>query len=191
MPVQALTTCQNLPINNAGRHPTTLRRMLQLSLIALTILGCNIARAAEFTIQVGAFKNPSQAFADEVRQYGEVNTAQNSNGITVFTVGRYNSKDSAKADLDRVRAKYPGAYLRNMPSAARQQTASPSITAVQQTNAAPRNTVAAASATPEAALWESLTDAERRRVVYLDGVLHLKQGDNFVPLSEYRRNQAQ
>jgi len=34
----------------------------------------------------------------------------------------------------------------------------------------------------EAAKWENLTDEQRRNTVYLDGELHLKEGDKFIPI---------
>jgi hypothetical protein len=113
----------------------------------------------------------------------------------VFTVGRYNSLDDAKADLNRVADDYPGAFVRNMPSAARSvDFASRSANTSANQMAAHQAATQHSSSTPDtqssdAKLWDSLSESERRRVVYLDGVLHLKQGDQFVPLAEYRRNQ--
>ena len=167
------------------------RRLAFVTSVAVALVGGNLAMAAEFTIQVGAFKNPSQAFAEEVRQYGEVNSAQNGRGITIFTLGRYGSKGEAQADLARIQDAYPGAYVRNMPSSARTPNLAESSAAPSTAKASKATSIVSSTSTPEAALWESLTDAERRRVVYLDGVLHLKQGENFVPLSQYRRDQVQ
>ncbi len=193
MPAQA-DTLSHFLLRNAlqfGRFLTH-RPLFMLGSLLLT-LGGQCAWAAEYAIQVGAFKNPSQAFADEVRQFGEVNTAQNSNGITVFTVGRYDSIDSAQSNLDQVQARYPGAFVRNMPSSASNAGSNLRPQASEATAAATKKVeqAVASNTTPEAKLWESLTDSERRRVVYLDGILHLKQGDNFVPLTDYRRSQAQ
>jgi len=159
-------------------------KLLSTIALAATLIGWSVAgNAAEYAIQVGAFKNPNAGYAENLRGYGEVNTAQ-SNSITVFTVGRYGSVAEANADLGRIEADYPGAFVRNMPAAARSvATASPRPTAAVQSTSTRIRT------TPDTQLWESLSDSERRRVVYLDGVLHLKQGDQFVPLAEYRRNQ--
>ena len=169
----------HLPNGLSQRLTTQLRTWCCACLLASYT--SSVWAATEFTIQVGAFKNPSDAFANQVREYGEVNTAQRDNNITLFTVGRYDSVDSAKQELDRIRGAFPGAFIRNMPAAARRSQAS-----------TPRETAVANetdSAIPDAQIWESLSAAERSRVVYLDGVLHLKQGDQFVPLAEYRRSQ--
>lgn len=154
--------------------------------LMLALMGWSTtASATEYSIQVGAFKSPSQAYADDLRSYGEVNTAQGGSGVTVFTVGRYNSLDAAKADLNRVADDYPGAFVRNMPAAARSADQAIPRKAATQQSSTPK------TQTSDTMLWESLSESERRRVVYLDGVLHLKQGDQFVPLAEYRRSQGQ
>lgn len=161
-----------------------------LALVMALIGWTTTASASEYTIQVGAFKSPSQSYADNLRSFGEVNTAQSSSGVTVFTVGRYNSVDEAKGDLNRIADQYPGAFVRNMPASARSaDIASSTSSAAAAPAAAPARK--ARSSSPDTQLWESLSESERRRVVYLDGVLHLKQGDQFVPLDEYRRSQGQ
>ncbi len=166
------------------RHSTTWRWLP----LAFALIGWSATtNAAEYTIQVGAFKNPSQSYAENLRSYGEVNSSQSSSGVTVFTVGRYSSVDEAKSDLNRIASDYPGAFVRNLPSSA-------SSTGNISSTRSPAPSKAATQSsrkTPDTQLWESLSESERRRVVYLDGVLHLKQGDQFVPLAEYRRSQAQ
>jgi len=150
---------------------------------ALALITNSATAVAEFTIQVGAFKNPSEAFANQVREYGEVNTAQSGNDITVFMVGRFDTLAQANNGLAQVRSAYPSAFVRNMPAAARRATAQPNT-------ASAANTAAAETSTPDTQLWAALSDDERRRVVYLDGVLHLKQGDQFIPLTEYHQAQT-
>lgn len=158
--------------------------------LALALVGWSTATtAAEYAIQVGAFKSPTQTFAENLRSYGEVNTSQSSSGITIFTVGRYGSVDEAKGDLNRIAADYPGAFVRNMPSAAGSVDVA-SMASGASTAATRKVATQQRKKSPDTQLWDSLSDSERRRVVYLDGVLHLKQGDQFVPLDEYRRNQA-
>lgn len=161
--------------------------------LALALVGWSATtHAAEYAIQVGAFKSPSQSYAENLRSYGEVNSSQSSSGATVFTVGRYSSVDEAKGDLNRIASDYPGAFVRNLPSSASSSGNVSNNRQLASQKAAPRKAATPQSRqTPDTQLWESLSESERRRVVYLDGVLHLKQGDQFVPLAEYRRSQAQ
>lgn len=172
----------------SGIRSSTTWRWLPL---ALALVGWSATtNAAEYAIQVGAFKSPSQNYAENLRSYGEVNSSQSSSGVTVFTVGRYSSVDEAKSDLNRIASDYPGAFVRNLPSSASSASNIGNIGSTR--SAAPRKAATQQSRkTPDTQLWESLSESERRRVVYLDGVLHLKQGDQFVPLAEYRRSQAQ
>ncbi len=148
---------------------------------------------AEYTIQVGAFGKPSQAFADRVRELGEVNTTQNARGMTVFTVGRYATSDAANADIERVRREFPDAFVRSMPDSARSPDAKANaVAAADDTQGAERAGYPRliSGTTRDSELWNSLSAEERRRVVYLDGVLHVKEGESFVPLAEYRRQSA-
>ena len=165
------------------------QRVHKLSIVSLAVLlTAAIPASAEYTIQVGAFSKPSQAFADQLRELGEVNTAQNGRGMTVFTVGRYESASAAKADVERVRLRYADAFVRAMPEAARSASVAMTTPAPRQPQAAsPARSRLVSGTSQNSELWDGLTDEERRRVVYLDGVLHLKQGESFVPLAEYRR----
>lgn len=185
--MQTLQTQRHQQVSPVSLH----RSVWQSLLVVLMLIGwTTTASASEYTIQVGAFKNPSQSYADSLRSLGEVNTAQSSSGVTVFTVGRYNSVDAAKGDLNRIADQYPGAFVRNMPASARSaEFASNGGSTSSASESAPARETGNSS--PDTQLWESLSESERRRVVYLDGVLHLKQGDQFVPLDEYRRSQGQ
>ncbi len=173
-----------------------MRHMRNHSITFAVLLGtaCLSTNAlAEYAVQVGAFSKPSQAFADAVRELGEVNTAQSDAGITVFTVGRYATVDAAQADLARIQTTYPDAFVRNMPAGARQPQDLPQdnavVAAVDKTPGADKSRYVSGT-TEDSDLWNSLSDEERRRVVYLDGVLHVKQGEQFVPLTDYRREAA-
>ncbi len=148
------------------------------------------ANAAElFTIQIGAFKTPNDTYSVPARAVGEIYATERSNGVTALSVGRFADVDAASAALAQISRHYPSAYvrrahpeaqLRNAPATASKAPLPPTT----QTQAAnPQQPL-------ETELLSSLTDDERKHVVYLDGKLHYKQGDSFVPLAQYRAQHA-
>ncbi len=173
-------------------------RQKSLLLVVLGLFGTQYSQLlyADYTVQIGAFSKPSDAFAAPARSIGQVNTTATSNGITIFTVGDFDTMTSAKDALDSLRNDYPDAFVRNIPGSrkpvAASRPAEPTTTGMATptpTEPKTRRLTATQGSSEDSQLWNSLTDDERKRVVYLDGVLHLKQGERFVPLAEYRREQ--
>jgi cell division septation protein DedD len=135
-------------------------------------LAAAAAGAADYTVQIGAFRNPDPSFAESASRLGSVHTSRSEAGLTRFLVGRFPTRSAAQALLEKLRgAGYSDAFVRRADPA-------PNLPDVAQ---GPRPS--AAAETGDASL-ESLPADVRDKVVRLDGVLHIKEGDRFTPLSE-------
>ncbi len=137
--------------------------------IGFAVLSASAASAAEYVVQIGAFRRPSQDFAAAARQVGEVTTVVTSSGVTLFQVGTFGSFSEANEARSSLRAAgYADAFVRR----ARRSAASlPAVSAAPPAEGATR--------------FERLPAELQARTVYLDGRLHVKEGDRFIPLSEY------
>ena len=122
------------------------------------------AQAEDYTVQIGAFREAPSDFAIAAEAVGEVRTSQTAEGLTRVRIGSYDSAEAAEvARAALLGAGYAGAFVIR---------ASGTRDVV---SASPRGT---ATADPLADLPESI----RSRVVLLDGVYHVKDGDVFTPL---------
>ena len=137
------------------------------------------ARADTFDVQIGAFRNPNVTDIELPDNVGELRSTSGPDGLTRFVVGPFPSRGDADRVRDQLRASgFPGAFVR-----AAQDGRAP-------TTVAERVTVVEASAGERPM---SLQDIERIEkieaeydgdVVYLDGRLHRKVGDRFIPVNE-------
>lgn len=155
------------------------------------LLGSGTTLAATYTIQIGAFKSPSAQFTERARSVGNVYATDRASGVIALSVGSFASSAEANSALARIEDDYPGAFVRHAnPNARRafaesnsngRAMASASSTATSSPRARPATAVSDTSD-----VLATLSASERKHVVYLDGVLHFKQGDQFLTLAEYR-----
>lgn len=120
-------------------------------------------QAALYSVQVGAFASPAQGFRESLTQYGSV-TVDNSGALARFLVGNFKKRSEAELLRDELqREGFGDAFVRSI--------------GVVTDHAHESGPVAS-----EQARIDALSEEQRNNVVYLDGVLHLKNGDSFVPL---------
>ncbi|MEM1435128.1 MAG: SPOR domain-containing protein [Pseudomonadota bacterium] len=146
------------------------------------LLSC--AAHAAYTIQIGAFRNPSMSFTAGAAQVASVYVTERSNGIKALSVGSFDSRAAAADALSTLQDEYPDAYIATLSESAMLFDGSAAAPPPSTSNIAVRD----GPSNTEQALLDRLSDAERSRVVYLDGVLHMKSGSDFVPLTEYNSN---
>lgn len=139
-------------------------RLSGLSFVGV-LFSCNVL-ASDFTVQIGAFKQLGTGFTEAAEEFGPVTRRINDVGITVVSVGSYATRDAAERALGALVADYPDAFVRST-----------------TTIAPPANTLAATA--QDNARWSQLPPEDRKNVVYLDGKLHIKRGDEFIPLADY------
>ena len=175
--------------------------------------------AQSYTVQLGAFREPTPGFTDAAKDHGEVYEKENAKGLTIISVGRFSDRDSAEALLARMTRDYPDAYVRRLGRAgsrqAVQKAASPARSQTVDASPVQERAVrerpaklATASANDglsvaelrsgsgpilksnnsrDKQLFQGLSYEDQERVVTLDGRLYIKLGEEFVPLTEYKR----
>ena len=142
--------------------------------LLLGIVLASLAQAGDYTVQIGAFRNPPADYAVRAESVGPLQTTRTAEGVTRFRIGEYASE--AEADVARialVEAGYADAFVIRARGARR-------VTTIP----APRTE--SRSGDPLAGVPAHL----RSRVVLLDGVYHVKDGDRFTPLEEALRAEA-
>ncbi len=173
----------------AGR--STRRKVISAASACLALFATGIAWAERYTIQIGAFSTPSERFAEAARREGSLYYTPRAGGMVALSLGRYDSFASAQDELARLQDLYPNAYVRRAdPDAAlRWPTGAADVIATASGDAPARDPKPTrdASSTDDAIL-ATLSEAERKNVVYLDGKLHVKEGNRFTPLREYQRS---
>lgn len=134
-------------------------------------LGCLLSLSATagpdgalFSVQVGAYASPAQGLRESLTEYGSV-TIDNSGALSRYLVGNFNSRGEAELLRDELRAAgFDDAFVRSIGTATQGHAHDDGVSGKDQS------------------LLSKLTAEQRANAVYLDGVLHLKNGDNFTPL---------
>lgn len=152
-----------------------------LLLIALFITG--IAHADSFDVQIGAFRSPDTSKIKLPANVGELRTTSGPNGLTRFLVGPYSNRADANRAQDTLRAAgFKGAFVRAAQQGRIRVSASTTSSSLKSGNASSSNS----NEMSQEALQKliSLSEEERRGLVILDGKLHRKVGDEFVPVRD-------
>ncbi len=128
----------------------------------------SVAQADTFDVQIGAFRNPAAASISLPADVGEMRSERGADGLTRFVVGPFSSRTDADQARDRLRATgFDGAFVRASSGAS-----TPSQYSVTTYSADVAETSSQDSFEGEG------------EVVMLDGRLHRKVGDRFIPLQE-------
>lgn len=132
--------------------------------------------ANDYVVQFGALKQPYEAYSEKAHRIGRVYTVTTTSGFTLYKMGPFESGASAIEAMGQLRSLgYLDAYIKD--DSSKPEAITPRMansTSKTSKDVDPRMAVAA------------LPDAVRSKIVYVDGVLHVKEGDQFTPLGEYR-----
>lgn len=149
--------------------------------IALSLMS-GAAVAGEFAVQIGAFRQAPSGFAEAATKVGALVTSETPEGVTRFQIGQFDSMAAAEtAKSALIGAGYADAYIVQKNVSLQRSRDEQLMQPMQPTSQSPRANVAISLGNdPLAGLSESL----RSRVVILDGAYYVKEGDQFIPLSE-------
>ena len=139
------------------------------SIPLLLVLFAGTVRADSYSVQIGTYRTPDRDALEErvPADLGELRSTTTPSGLTQFRVGDFASREDAEEALDTLRESgFDDAFVRRL-GETQAHTESESTK--------PRD---------DSALLSSLSEEERRNVVYLDGRLHRKVGDEFIPLED-------
>lgn len=144
--------------------------------LTLSLLMCFTSQihARDYAIQLAASKSPQLDKFTELEEFGNLYITDAGNGFIRTRLGPFSDKQMTLEILNKVKAAgYPNAFLAIEKNAAIENSATSSTytgsTHIMQ-NA------------PE---WNSLTPEQQANVVKLDGTFQIKDGNNFIPLSEF------
>ena len=139
-----------------------------------------LASAANYSVQVGAFKYYDKAKLSELEKFGGLQATQISSGLTRVRIGAFKTQAEALAAQNSIRKNgYADAYIvragKRIPGLAK----SPASDMNRLTSIEP------ASGTARF-IPHNLTEEEKRLGVYLDGQFRIKNGNKFMKLKEFR-----
>jgi len=125
-----------------------------------------------YDIQLGAYKRYVEDNFIHLEQYGSLYTKNTKRGLTRVRIGHYESQSEARKALKQIQASgFRDAFM---------------VTSVTDSADSTADLAAETYSRPETMpIWQQLSDEQRRNVVYLDGVLYIKEGNDFISLSEY------
>ncbi len=167
-------------------------KVITLFLI-LFLAGLNTQADADngsYSIQLGAYKNPDMNIFSAAEEYGALYTEESAYGLTLIKLGHYASRSEAIAVLRAIRdAGFRDAFL---------SSAGGGIFSIDEEMPMAETFPATSSFSnekninPESLkIWNQLSDLQRESVIYLDGVLHIEEDGQFIPLSDYTRKVMQ
>lgn len=161
-----------------------------LNLLFLSLLSWSVwAESSHYSIQVVSAQSPNLADYSLLSEFGSIYTEHVNNNTVRVKVGSYFKREEAEMALKKIRKQgFPDAFL---------SAYSEKITALPKKAPEPQITIKKTMPTevPSALKqvkkppssrpsWSNLTPEQKRNVVYLDGILHLRVNDDFIPLSK-------
>ena len=156
---------------------TSARKMIATLCCGLGLAIAGQAQADAYAVQVAAFATPSPAVAESYRQYGTVRVQRDANWSRVL-IGTFADRDDAQLFLlELKREGFTDAFIRVLDSSAVVLDGN-GDTEHSHAGTAPHRHMAE----PDLQRLHKLSDEEKARAVYLDGELHLKEGERFIPL---------
>ncbi len=163
-------------------------KTLLLSAVMLAGGYVQSVNADDYGVQVGAFEVIDPAFIDKLVGYGEIIELSN-DGLTRVIVKAGNSRADNEYLLKTLQdAGFGDAFIRSLGATSevnasykRGRKVNPSDHDINSSGEHLHNGQSHRHIEEDAA-WLRLSPEERRNAVYLDGKLHLKQGDEFIPL---------
>ncbi|MGB5326115.1 MAG: SPOR domain-containing protein [Pseudomonadales bacterium] len=137
-------------------------------LCAISVSGHAQESGARYSVQIGAYASPAPGLRESLVAFGSV-SIDNSGELSRYLVGNFSNRGEAELLRDELqREGFADAFVRSIGGG----PAAPSHSAHHH-----RDIPAA-----EQSKLDALSAEQRSNVVYLDGVLHLKEGDTFRPL---------
>ena len=141
-----------------------------------------------YTIQLEASKQPDLNRYSTIEQYGVLYTEETNRGLVRVRIGNYDSTSEAKSALGQIKSQgFNDAYITvtSADAGATSQPLADSYSLIPASSAPGDTPIRSPESLP---IWHDLSEEQRANVVYLDGVLHIKEGDTFTPLSQFRPN---
>ncbi len=143
-------------------------------ILALLMCFTSQTYAGTYAIQLAASKTPELATFASLEEFGNLYTTDAGNGLIRTRLGPYLSKQTALEALTKVHAAgHSTAFLANAGS---DDMGSGTSMTFENTSS---------NYQQDSTELQGLSEEQQANVVNLDGTLHIKNGDDFIPLSEF------
>ncbi len=156
-----------------------------------------LAENTRFSIQIAASEAPNLAFYKESTGFTSLYAEETSAGLVRIKLGSYINRKEAEKALVKVKSKgFSDAFITaytGKKSGISSIKPKKSLSIAEHLdednvdeevtiNEPQENKLLPPSSSPA---WSKLTAEQKRNVVYVDGILHLHEGDEFIPLSSF------
>ena len=149
-------------------------------ILTLLTIVTGSASASQYAVQLEASKTPQLARFEHLGTHGELYTVAADNGYIRTRLGPYEQKSDAMTVLAQVHnAGFTQAFVAKEQNQSNKTTHSSSNTHSYKN----RHNIESVDVKALPA-WQKLSTEQQNNVVYLDGALHVKDGNVFTPLSE-------
>ena len=156
--------------------------MKKILILSLFVTGPVIA--SQYAVQLEASKSPDLERYQSLSEYGTLYTIDGNNGYIRTRLGPYENKNAALDVLEQVHAAgFYDAYVAKKQTSGFTENTSLISSDVKKNQRSIEN-----FDVKTLKEWKILTPEQQANVVYLDGVLHIKNGSQFTPLSEVISN---
>lgn len=136
------------------------------------------AWASQYAVQLEASRSPQPEQFNTLSIHGNIYTEAANNGYIRTRLGPYGSKSRALEVLNEVhQAGFPNAIIAKHQG---NEMSSPAVI----TNSSKHKYDVENFDVKTLKEWKMLTPEQQKNLVYLDGMLHVKNGDRFIPLRE-------
>ena len=125
-----------------------------------------------YSVQIAAYKILPDDFIESAEKYGSVHTSLLGE-LTRVSVGNFDDRSTAQSLLSQLKqVGYKDAFISRI-SSSMTSNQNPSKTHHRQSQSNPIS---------EMAKFRNLPDADKESAVFIDGKLHLKEGNRFIPV---------
>ena len=151
-----------------------MKRVMLQSLLLAAVVVASPGALADYTVQIGAYAKPELADRAGARNVAEVHFLESTSGLTRIVVGRFRSSAEAQPALDALKAAgYHDAFISRVSGDLLSAGDEPLRMRVSPARDSRRD-------------WTHLSKELRAKLVLLDGLPYIKEGDTFTALEEYR-----
>jgi len=173
------------------------------SSIALSLALTTGANAAEYTVQVGAYRTITQQTIERAQRHGQTFQREGSDNLKRLTVGSFSSRANAKNMRDKLQAAgYTGAFVTRLEdsssSYSQQDSFSTGSNSSEYTNSGVSHQSSSSYNQPRSSYKrgssytiDDLSSDERQQATYLDDQLRILSNGRFYTVDQYRQQKRQ
>lgn len=157
-----------------------------VTLLFLFIISANsFADNNRLSIQIAATeKIPDLTYYKNITGLNSIYIDETQIGLFRVKAGSYETRADAEYALAKLKAKgLTGVFITpNTESVLKTGYKVPKVSNSEVSTVSPAGQKVSPSSMP---IWKTLSAEQKRNIVYLDGILHLKENGKFIPLSNY------